>query len=73
MVCQLELVANITERLGRKFGVKQLILSKWLRSKEKEAKANGKRLLLRIKEAGLIPEPITEKRQERRGSGARRR
>jgi polyferredoxin len=31
-VCPLELITNGTERLGRKFGVKQLILGKWLRS-----------------------------------------
>ena len=32
MVCPLELVANGTERLGRKFGINQLVLGKWLRS-----------------------------------------
>jgi len=31
-VCPLELVANVTERLGRALGVKQRILGKWLRS-----------------------------------------
>ena len=31
-VCPLELVANITERLGRALGVKQRVLGKWLRS-----------------------------------------
>ena len=31
-VCPLELVANGTERLGRRLGVRQLILGKWLRS-----------------------------------------
>lgn len=31
-VCPLELVANVTERLGRVLGVKQRILGKWLRS-----------------------------------------
>ncbi len=32
MVCPLEFIANGAERLGRKCGVKQLILGKWLRS-----------------------------------------
>lgn len=32
MVCPLELVANLTERLGRRLGVKQAVLGKWLRS-----------------------------------------
>ncbi len=31
-VCPLELVSNVTERLGRVLGVKQRILGKWLRS-----------------------------------------
>ena len=31
-VCPLELVANVTERLGRVLGIKQRILGKWLRS-----------------------------------------
>ncbi len=31
-VCPLELVANGAERLGRRLGVRQLILGKWLRS-----------------------------------------
>lgn len=31
-VCPLELVANVTERLGRAVGVKQRVLGKWLRS-----------------------------------------
>lgn len=31
-VCPLELVANVTERLGRALGIKQRILGKWLRS-----------------------------------------
>ena len=32
MICPLELVSNITERLSRKLGVKQKPLSKWIRS-----------------------------------------
>ncbi len=32
MVCPLELVANATERLARRLGVKQFVLGKWLRS-----------------------------------------
>lgn len=32
MVCPLELVANVTERLARRLGVKQFVLGKWLRS-----------------------------------------
>ena len=32
MVCPLELVANGTERLARRLGIKQLVLGKWLRS-----------------------------------------
>lgn len=32
MICPLELVSNVTERLSRKLGVKQKPLSKWLRS-----------------------------------------
>ena len=31
-VCPLELVANGTERLGRKLGIGQIVLSRWLRS-----------------------------------------
>ena len=31
-VCPLELVANVTERIGRRLGVKQHVLGKWLRS-----------------------------------------
>lgn len=31
-VCPLELVANVTERLGRALGIKQRILGEWLRS-----------------------------------------
>lgn len=32
MVCPLELIANGTERLARRFGIRQFILGKWLRS-----------------------------------------
>lgn len=32
MVCPLELVANVTERLARRLGVKQFVLGTWLRS-----------------------------------------
>jgi len=31
-VCPLELVANVTERLGRAFGIEQRVLGRWLRS-----------------------------------------
>ena len=31
-ICPLELVANVTERLGRRLGVKQRVLGRWLRS-----------------------------------------
>jgi len=31
-VCPLELVANVTERLGRSLGIRQRVLGKWLRS-----------------------------------------
>ncbi len=31
MICPLELVANVTERISRNFGVKQKTLSKWIR------------------------------------------
>ena len=32
MVCPLELVANLTERAGRRLGIRQLTLGRWLRS-----------------------------------------
>lgn len=31
MICPLELVSNLTERLSRKFGIRQRALSKWIR------------------------------------------
>jgi polyferredoxin len=32
MVCPLELVANVSERLGRRFRIRQRVLNKWLRT-----------------------------------------
>ena len=32
MVCPLELVANVSERLSRQAGVQQRVLGRWLRS-----------------------------------------